>query len=356
MRYGILATLLMSAPAVAGEMNISQFVFRDLDRNGRYDLGEGPYAGLPVRLIQTGRDPVVRNANLSGFANFVMSDQDEGDILTPGPLEFVMEPPDGLEVTTGNLRQHSVAMALDGAPASLVIDPPLPFVGVAPILTIESGGPGVDAMTCSSGEATVEARIDAASGALVCAVSPGEWTVAWELENGGAVDRTVTVEHMPLRVPAPLAGEAVGVEVAIASFDDILSSENIQEVPGGHAGMLWHNFVAAHRKYYEGWGYINGTSSGQFSAYNSSGHPARMFADAPFDVLGMTVSVAWPDATRIPVRIEAIRDGAVVAMDEFFGSNLRPIRFDPGWNGIDEVRVSHGTYWQVVVDDITVRR
>ena len=51
-------------------INISRFVFRDLDRNGRYDLGERPYAGLEVELNGTGRTPVRRSSNIAGFANF----------------------------------------------------------------------------------------------------------------------------------------------------------------------------------------------------------------------------------------------------------------------------------------------
>jgi hypothetical protein len=68
------------------------------------------------------------------------------------------------------------------------------------------------------------------------------------------------------------------------------------------------------------------------------------------------VSVAWPSAMESSIRIEALRDGKVVAADTFVGSNLRPIRFDPDWKGVDEVRVSHGTYWQVILDDVTLRR
>jgi hypothetical protein len=355
LRLAFLTCLVLVSPAGASEMNISQFIFRDLNRNGVYDVGESPYAGIPVRLTRPGNAPVVRESNLAGFANFVMSD-DEGDITEPGPLEFVIEPPEGLEITTGNPRQHSEARRLDGSPAGIVIAPTLPFVGIAPALTIESSASGVETMICEGAGGTETAEVNATSGALSCAVSPGEWTITWTLQGGGTESRAVTVGGWPLRVPRPVPGISAGEQEATVRFDDILSSENIQEVPSGHGGVGWHNFVAAHHKFYEGWGYVNGTVSGEFSAYNSSGHPARIHSETPFDFLGATVSVAWPVAMNAPIRIEALRDGEVITADSFRGSNLRPIRFDPDWKGIDELRVSHGTYWQVIFDDVTLRR
>lgn len=338
----------LAAPAAAADMNISQFVFRDENRNGVYDVGEQPFAGAAVTLLQESRGAVVRESNLSGFTNFPMSaDEEDKDITAPGPLTFRIVLPEGMELTTGNPSQGTVARFLDGSPGGIVVDPPLPFMGLAPKLTITSGAAGVERMTCDGTPA------ERGEDGFVCDTGAGVFEVVWTLASGEERRRSVTVESWPVRVPLPTERVAVPSEGdGIARFDDILTSENIQEVASGHGGVNWHNWVAAHRKFYQGWGYVNGTVSGQFSAYNSSGHPARIWSDGRFDFIGGFFSVAWPRAMRDPVRIQAIRDGEVVAEDAFRASNLLPIWFDAGWADIDEIRISHDLYWQVVVDDM----
>ena len=341
---GLLAGL-GGAAAADGELNISQFVFRDLNRNGIYDLGESPYAGVPVRLRQFGHGLVVEESNLSGFANFVMSagGSDDAQITGPGRLIVEVEPPEGLEITTGNPLQRSEAILVPGSPAGLAIDPTLPFVGVAPVLTIEAG----EALRC--GGDSDAPRSEARGGAEVCAAAAGAATVIL-----GEAPRTVALDGWPVRIAAGIGEPSEGPASRIG-FEEIISSMNIQEVPTGYGGLIWHNWVVVHRKYYGGWGYVNGTAEGQFAAYNSSGHPARMASDGPFDLVGMLVSVAWPRAMKAPVTIEALRDGEVVASDSFVASNMRPLWFAPGWNGIDELRLAHDTYWQVVIDEVAVR-
>ncbi len=360
MRVLVAASAAFLATAVfghAGDMNISQYVFRDINRNGIYDIGEGPLAGVPVLLSQNGQDNIVEQSNLAGFTNFLMSDdaEDDPDISGPGVLEFQVVVPEEMELTTGNPRQSTTARLLADAPGGIVVDPPLPFMGLAPKLTITTGSEGVDGVTCLAGGDSVDAiRSD---DVFRCDVVQGDWAVRWALSDGSIAERGVRIENWPVRLPVPSDMPVLAQEDdLIVGFDDILISENIEEVPSGHGGVKWHNMVATHRKFYGGWGYVNGTVSGQFAAYNSSGHPARLYSDEPFDFIGAYVSVAWPAAKRARLRIEALRDGEVVAWDEFYGSNLMPVWFEAGWGQVDEVRISHGTYWQVVVDDVRIGR
>lgn len=343
--------------AQATEMNISQYVFRDINRNGVYEIGEGPLAGVPILLYQGEQDNIVEQSNLAGFTNFPMSDdpEDDPDISGPGPLEFRVVLPEGMEMTTGNPRQQTVARLLPDAPGGIIIDPPLPFMGLAPKLTITAGAEGVDGLTCESGGVSVAA--EPVDDGFRCGVTQGVWTVRWALADGTEAQREVRVGNWPVRVPRP-SGAVVQAEEddLIVGFDNILYSENIEEVASGHGGVRWHNMVAVHRKFYGGWGYVNGTVSGQFAAYNSSGHPGRLYSEEPFDFIGAFVSVAWPTAMDAPLRIEAIRDGEVVASDEFHASNMMPVWFDAGWGAVDEVRISHETYWQVIIDDVRIGR
>ncbi len=334
-------------------MNISQFVFRDLNRNGVFDLGESPFSGAPIRLEQEGREPIVRKSNLSGFANFPMSDDEEdADITAEGPVSFAIELPDGYELTTGNTAQTARVRAMPDAPGGFLMEPPNPFMGLAPALTIESAARGVAAMVCG-GDGRLE-EADARGQDLVCPVEPGNWRVIWTMEDGSTLERMVTVWDWPVRVPVAAVAGARSAAI-VEDFDGIVGSENIQEMPASN-GFVWHNMIAAHRKFYGGWGYVNGTASGEFAGYNSSGHPATLTSDQPFAFLGALISVAWPKARQHPVRIAAMRDGEVVAEDAFLASNLRPVWFDAGWTDIDTLMISHDAYWQVVVDDVTLSR
>ena len=58
-------------------------------------------------------------------------------------------------------------------------------------------------------------------------------------------------------------------------FEDIIGAIDVHELPAHPAGLVFHNFIVAHRLYYRGYGYVNATTSGEFSIYTSSGHPAR---------------------------------------------------------------------------------
>lgn len=353
MRLAVLAAVLVAGSAVAGEMNISQFVFRDSNRNGVFDAGESPYAGIPIRLEQEGAEPIVEESNLAGFANFPMSADDPGqDITGPGEVRFAVELPDGLVLTTEKPVHAARIRRLDRAPAGLVMEPPNPFMGVAPALAIETSAEGLRAMTCASGGLVLEAVPRLSD--LVCEVTQGTWEVTWRREDGATVSRKVTVADWPVRVPAARAAPPAG-QARIETFEGVIGSENIQEMAASD-GFTWHNLIAVHRKFYGAWGYTNGTISGEFAAYNSSGHPATLSSDEPFEFRSVLVSVAWPAGRTAPVRFTALREGEVVAEEAFFASNLRPVLFEPRWGGIDTLVISHDTYWQVVIDDLTLAR
>ncbi len=355
MRITALAAALTCAAgaSAARDMNISQFVFRDLNRNGVFDLGESPFAGARIRLEQDGADPVVETSNLAGFANFEMSDdEEEASIRREGAVSFNVELPEGYELTAGASSHPAQVRAMDAAPGGFVMDPPNPFIGLAPVLNIEASAEGVRTMTCEYGGTL--ALAERSGDSLICDAGPGEWVVTWEMEDGAVLTRTVAVGDWPVRLPVSESGAVTG-EPIVEDFEGIIRSENIQEMAAS-GGFEWHNMVAVHRKFYGGWGYVNGTASGEFAGYNSSGHPARLFSDDPFTFQGALISVAWPRARRHPVRLTALREGEVVAEDAFYASNMRPVWFDAAWGDIDTLVISHDAYWQVVVDDVTVSR
>lgn len=344
--------LLGGVPAAAGEMVLSQFLFRDLNRNGVYELGETPVAGVPVALRRGEGAPAIVLSNLAGFANFVMSPQ-VGQIPGPGEIEVEVLPPEGLRLTGAGGPHRTTIRALDGAPAGLVAAETPPFVGLAPALSLSIGALDGDEVACID-EDGLEWQAEPAPDGRLCPVSPGLWTVRWSSAQG-VLERRVEVAQWPLRLPRPVPGlpPAGAAETReVIGFDDLITSVNIVEVPAGVGGLSWQNAVAAHRMYYQGAGYINGTVSGEYAIYNSSGHVARMFSDTPFDFVSAKITLAWPGGAGAPVMLEAFRDGRLVARDAFHGSDISPVAVMADWTGITELRLWHGQYWQVVVDDI----
>jgi hypothetical protein len=354
-RLAIVVTFAVTGhPATSGEMVLSQFVFRDIDRDGVYDLGEPPIAGVPVRLTQVGTAPAIAETNLAGFANFVMS-PGTGQISEPGDIEIEVLPPVDLLPVAGPSRFSTSVRAFAAAPAGLIADETPPFVGLAPRLTLSIGAQESDIVTCIADNG-IEVSATGVGQYRHCAVRSGRWSVRWDGDAGTAI-RNVVVDGWPLRVPKPVEPhrDTSSTEVLVG-FDDLISSNNLIEVPAGVAGMRWRNFVASHRMFYEGAGYVNGTTSGEYSAYNSSGHKAIMWSDTPFDFIAANLTIAWPAGLDGEIRVEALRDGRVVAEDAFQGSRFSPVRFAPDWQGITELRIWHQTYWQVVIDDLVVSR
>src|SRR5690625_1111795 len=78
----------------------------------------------------------------------------------------------------------------------------------------------------------------------------------------------------------------------LVDFEDITNSF-IQKVPNGVSGLNWDNLVVVHNNHYKGEGYKNGTVSGKFVGYNSSGHPVTVSSENGFDFYGGYFSVAW---------------------------------------------------------------
>lgn len=344
----------LSSPALSGDLNISQFVFRDLDRNGVYDIGERPLPGVEVLLTQETADPILKTVNLAGFANFKMSDDEAHDITSPGPVGFSVIVPNGFVLTSESPTQRGDIRSLEHAPSGLILDPPNALVGLAPAVTIEMSAEGVERIECVSPLGISQSAQPTQDGASCAAEMSGIWTVKWVSASGEETSRNVGVDLWPVRTARGSADE-VGQVTVVESFDTYLTSENIMEVPAAN-GFVWHNLIAAHNQFYGGWGYVNGTISGEFSGYNSSGHPVTLKSEETFDFHGAFVSVAWPSATEHPVRFKAFRGETLVAEEAFHASNLRPLWFDARWSAIDRLEILHDTYWQVVLDDIALSR
>ena len=137
-------------------------------------------------------------------------------------------------------------------------------------------------------------------------------------------------------------------------FDDLIASKSVLKIPAGYGDVGWRNWVATHNHYYEGPGYINNTMSGEYVAYNSSGHPAEVFGKKPFDFLGAYFGIGWDNAEGETVRLEGWRGDKIVYYDEFELSALGPVYFAANYTDVTLLKFSTLHYWQFVCDDITL--
>ena len=120
-----------------GEMNSSVLVFRDINRNGIYDLGDRPMPNVAVELGKPQGRTSLERTNVSGFANFRMSVvQRDREIVDPGHYSFKVLPPPGWSTTTGNAVQESDYVVTPGAPGDMIALKTTHPVGLAADLTI----------------------------------------------------------------------------------------------------------------------------------------------------------------------------------------------------------------------------
>jgi hypothetical protein len=334
-------------------LNISVFVFRDANRNGIYDLDDRPMSGIRVDSSGVGQ-PASAVSNASGFANFTMSGTDRNaEIKFEGEYQFDLLVPPHWSVTTGNASQATHFALLPGSPADLVAQPAPALVGLTPDLWIEGHSASPLTLTASSGVDVREAMSDEA-GNFTLLASPGDWELSaptMPAPRHLAIDTTpVRLTESWLLQPEP-SGEHLTVE---ATFDD-LQGEGVLKIPSAYAGLDWSNFVMTHQKFYDPEGYRNGVLSGEFLAYNGSGHPAAISRAKPFDFVGGYFGVATLRAQGETLIITGWHDDKAVYQESFALSALGPIFLAADFRDVTRVEMRTEHYWQFTADNLAFR-
>ncbi len=342
------------------ELNISCFTFRDVNRNGVYDLDDRPYAGLLVEMTGPA-DDASTYSNMSGFANFAMSlDNDDRPVNRPGSYTFRPVATASHSFTTGETPQTLTFTELPGSPAGLTASPTCDPIGVAANLRI-IGSTGeaaeVDSSSISVSSNGPDLPIDSIQGEyFFVTAAPGTWTVS--IDGTNTSSRTVEVNDHPVYVSSPNndrnSFEALDEDVTI-DFDDFTESDTLYEVPNGAGGLNWRNWIATHHKLYEGAGYINATTSSEYVGYNSSGHPAIVSSDDPFDFVGTYLGAAWPNGERFDIVVRGFRGDDVIYEDRLRASTAGAIYVDADYRSITRLEISSDGSWQFVADDMHFR-
>ena len=349
-----------------GDMNSSSFVFRDWNSNGRYDLGDRPLANVAVDMSSASRPSLMRRTNISGFANFTMSVlQRDRDITEPGRYDFRVIPPPGYEITTDNAVQSSEMRLLAGAPGDMVAQQTLEPVGLAPVLNISGELRGsfepngrIEVAATGPDLRKQQVPVDERGGFEIPA-SRGIWLIeTHDRETGTRTTTSVDVDRSPVILSAidpSRQNEAALPNPEVVDFDDLVESDAVLKLPSGYAGVNWRNWVVTHNRFYAGEGYVNGTLSGAYIAYNGSGHPAVIESAEPFDFIGGHFASAWATAEGEMLHVKGWRGDTVFYEDRFALSAMTPIYFAAAYTGLTRLEFRTEHFWQFVSDDIVLR-
>ena len=352
-----------SAP-YKGHINISAFAYRDINRNGVYDLGDRPYAGLKVALRHPEKEePVEVTSNIGGFANFEMSlNNPEHHIDVPGTYRVSAAPGNTCEITSGNSEQSLKVRTLIGSPGGMFVEETLTPIGVAPKLTISGQLFELppETVLLAVHEQEKERRVDIQkTGHFSFPAQKGNWTLEVKFPDARVLTRKLRIDNYPVYLsrwtPGAQHAEREADQGRVIHFDDLTRSDTLHEIPNQYGDLKWTNWIATHQKLYGGVGYINNTTSGEYLAYNSSGHPATIHSDTPFQFIGGYFGVAWPQAESGDVFVAAWRGEELLYEDQFRCSTERPVYFSANYKDVTKIEFSTDRYWQFTMDDVAVR-
>lgn len=341
------------------DMNTSVLVFRDMNRNGVYDLADRPMRRVAVELKKPDGSTLLAWTNVNGFANYRMSAAlRDREVVDPGHYSFRVLPPPGWSVTTGNAVQDSDYVALPGAPGDMIALKTTHPVGLAADLTISGIAPAGTQLS-ATGPGGAKARVTAGADAhFSFPAVTGDWRI--EASSGKTSwRRQVTVAQSPVILSAFSAAAGPDAKPLpkrhVVGFDDLMTTASVVEVPSGYGGLDWYNVVAMHQRFTVGPGYINTTMSGEFIAYNSSGHPAEVSSPKPFDFQGAYFGAGWDGAEGETLMVKAWRGADLTYQDELSLSAYSPVYFAADYRHITRLEIRTRHYWQAAIDDFAYR-
>ena len=354
-----------------GRLNISVYTFHDKNRNGTYDLGDLPMAGVVTEMEKPNGMIIKATSNRNGYINYKMAlgSNNHREISKDGERYIfkVLQPP-GWQITAGKPEQKILFLNQIGSPGGLIAQNAPNWVGLAPDLSLrgkligenQSAAPKDASVTAIGPDGTSKRLKLSKDGSFVFSATPGAWSIVFESASlNWKLIRKVKVTNVPVDMIAVFTGQQelpVQPHQIVENFEWINHSK-LEKIPNGHKGLNWDYLLAMHHQTARGPGYINVLNSGHAVGYNSSGHPATISAKKGefFDFIGGFFTVAWSKANGEILQIEAFRGTKRVAFHELKLSHLGATWLDADLRGIDKLILSTKHYWQFSTDDLQFR-
>lgn len=364
------ATQIDAVAAQRESWRVSCYAYRDVNRNGIFDMGDRPYAALPVRLTRPDGSTTTVPSNIDGFANFDvrLGDEENANVFAPGDYEVRSFPPPAWSLTADNDGQVLTMERIEDAPGGLFVAKTCDPIGVAPILGIkgrfsppDGSQPGDYKISIANDQGNSYDIPFDASGRFEFVGYPGTWSLAivdGQLNTVATrkvdlADAAVVLSHIDLQEPAQ---NEAGGEIITLDFDDLTVSDALFEIPSGYGGLNWQNWISVHNRFYRGAGYINATVSSEYIAYNSSGTPGETWSDEPFDFVGTYLGAAWLRGEEKDVVIQGYRGEELVYEDRLRIYRAGPVYFAANYNGITRLIINSEMYERIPIDNFSFRQ
>ena len=333
-------------------INISVYVFNDVNDNGIYDLGDRAFSGIATGVLKDGTPLSVARSNLNGFANHEASATTPNAPLSDlGTYEFEVFIPPGWKVTTQNRLQSRELVEIPGSAAGVGLTEMIHPVGLSRYLFIR----GTYDMPQSGNLVLRQNGKIVASQSL----SPGEQFLLpvergdFELESE-AFHRSVKVRDNPVDIGKIANYPTSAPEGSTIDFDD-MALTGLQKAPNGYAGLNWFNLnIFSPVLVPEAIGYLNGATSGINILYTSSGHPATISSETPFGFIAANLTVSAVDAEGEEAVFEFYRDDKLVLSDRIGLSAYGPVTYRPRVADITRIELSTVHNWHLIIDDLEV--
>ena len=333
-------------------LDISAYIFHDVNRNGVYDLGDRSMSDVVVAVGKGGAAVAAIRSNVNGFANFPTSSYlEDASIKETGFYEFSVISPPGTKVTTGNTLQIIEVIEIPDTGRVLgAVRMPDP-IGIAPYTFVRgtfSGALPAKATLLQNDEVLNSANIQP-DGQFLVPIAPGEYII-----RISDLERPVYVKNIPVDIGLMQNININDYVPNVLDFEGI-APLGLQKIPNGYGGLGWFNLNAMSTQMTLGSiGYQNGATSGTTIAYTSSGHPADIYLEDGFDFLGANLTISWPEGEGEQVKFEYFRGEKMVRTDTIGLSAYGPISYQPMISDITRVSITSLHYWQVVLDDLII--
>ena len=342
----------------AGSLNYSSFIYLDVDRDGRYGVGDRPMGGIMVRLSGSQGHLLSSRTNGNGFANFTMSTRSrKAQIRSAGNYTFAVSIPPGWISTSGGEVQAVPFDLIEGSPAGIGSAEMVKPVGIAPVRFVR-GQTAAEAASLSftrRGERLLQESLKPNIRFQINVPDDADAI----LVDGPGSGKSLTLSTYPtdLGILAPQRA-AIGADAPLETIDfNDVTPRGLRKIPSGYAGLNWFNLNTISRDFQGGSeGYVNGNTSGDHLCYTSSGHPAELWSDKPFSFHSVMLSSAWLRSEGEICIVETWQADRLVARDEIAVSALTPVHYAPMLRGITRIRFSSKQYWQIAIDDLVIAR
>lgn len=158
------------------------------------------------------------------------------------------------------------------------------------------------------------------------------------LTGGGGADRFALTKAGGSDIALDFSGPATTTELTTVSFDDVPGkspSTTNNVIPNGYAGLNWDNIYVVHQTFFPGSGYVNGTTSGEWVAFNGFAQIGTIDNALDFNVVKGNFTAAWNN--DLNVIASAWDDGVVVGTKTFSIDTTEPTEVVFDFTSIDKI-------------------